>query len=304
MAFSLQSREVTRIEAGNGRANMSFKEEEMLKRTMSALAVAAIAYVGVAQAQENATLTLKSGERISGQLLDHGGVGFTIKVNNEERRIPTNDVAVVDFTGGSMSAADWARVSGGQHVIWLRNGETVTGQFYDIGGTTPLRITVKTANGERELSSSEVARIVLDRTDAAVNATTTAATTGTSQAGTGIVVSGRQPWTSTGIMVRRGEVVTFNTTGEVRVGPGGDDVANPAGVQGGRTATGTPIPSSIVGALIGRIGNGQPFGIGNQTSVPMPASGMLFLGINDNNFDDNSGEFRVEITRSGRGIRR
>ena len=59
-----------------------------------------------------------------------------------------------------------------------------------------------------------------------------------------------------------------------------------------------------MGALIGRIGNGAPFGIGNQTNVPMPASGMLFLGVNDNNFDDNSGEFRVEITRSGRGIRR
>lgn len=273
----------------------------MLKRTMSALALVAIAYIGTAQAQENATLTLRSGERISGQLLDHGGVGFTIKVNNEERRIPTNDVAVVDFTGGSMSAADWARVSEGQHVIWLRNGDTITGQFYDIGGTTPLRITVKTASGERELSSSEVARIVLAKTNAAANAAT--ATTG-SQAGAAIVVSGRQPWTSTGITVRRGEVVTFNTTGEVRVGPGADDAANPAGVQGGRTAAGTPIPSSIVGALIGRIGNGAPFGIGNQTSVPMPASGVLFLGINDNNFDDNSGEFRVEITRSGRGIRR
>jgi hypothetical protein len=105
-------------------------------------------------------------------------------------------------------------------------------------------------------------------------------------------------------MVRRGEVLRFNTTGEVRVGGGAEDVAQPAGVTGGRTAAGTPIPSSIVGALIGRIGNGQPFGIGNQTSVPMPAAGMLFLGINDNNFDDNSGEFRVEITRAASGIRR
>jgi len=78
----------------------------MLKRTMSALAVAAIAFVGVAQAQEDATLTLRSGERISGQLLDMGGVGFTIKVNNDERRIPTNDVAVIDFTGGTIPDAD------------------------------------------------------------------------------------------------------------------------------------------------------------------------------------------------------
>lgn len=272
----------------------------MLKRTIWALAVAAIAYVGVAQAQENATITLRSGERISGQLIDMGGSGFTVKVNNQDRQIPTNDVAVIDFTGGTMSADDWAKVSSGQNVIWLRNGQTITGQLYDIGGTSPLRITVKAADGERELSSSEVARIALARTDSAAATATTGSTAGTG----GIVVSGSQPWTPTGITVRRGEVLRFTTTGEVKVGPGGDDVAHPAGVLGGRTAAGTPIPSTIVGALIGRIGNGAPFGIGNQTSIPMPAAGVLFLGINDNNFSDNSGEFRVEITRSGTGNRR
>lgn len=274
----------------------------MLKRTMGALAVAAIAYVGVAQAQENATITLRSGERVSGQLIDMGGSGFTVKVNNQDRQIPTSDVAVIDFTGGTMSADDWARVSSGQNIVWLRNGQTITGQLYDIGGTNPLRITIKTGDGERELSSSEVARIALARTDAAASGT--AATSGTATAPGTAVVSGNQPWTPTGLTVRKGEVLRFNTTGEVRVGPGSEDVANPAGVLSARTAPGTPIPSSIVGALIGRIGNGQPFGIGNQTSVPMPASGVLFLGINDNNFSDNSGEFRVEITRSGSGVRR
>ncbi len=60
----------------------------MFKRTISALAIAAIAYVGVAQAQESATLTLRSGERLSGQLIDLNASGFTIRVNNEERQVP------------------------------------------------------------------------------------------------------------------------------------------------------------------------------------------------------------------------
>jgi len=273
----------------------------MLKRTASACAIAALAYIGVAQAQESATLTLRSGERISGQLMDLGGVGFTIRVNNEDRRIPTDNVAVVDFSGGSATSQDWQDVSSGQHLVVLRSGERVTGQLYDIGGTTPLIIKWKSGGGDREIPSSDIARIVLARTDAAAN---TSSTTGTGTSGRSIVVPADQRWTSTGITVRRGEVVTFDTTGEIRVGPGGEDVARSAGVLGGRTAEGTPIPSSIVGALIGRVGNGAPFGIGNQTSVPMPASGMLYLGINDNNLGDNSGEFRVEITRSGRGIRR
>ena len=275
----------------------------MLKRTMSALAIAAIAYAGVAQAQENATLTLRSGERISGQLMDMGGVGFTIKVNNEDRRIPTDQVAVIDFSGGNMSSSDWNQVSSGQHVIWLKSGQTVTGQLYDIGGTTPLNITFKTGSGDREIPSSDIARIVLARTDAAQSATTgapTSAATGTTSGG-GVVVAGSQPWTSTGIMVRRGEVLTLNPTGEVNIG--NNETANPAGVQGGRTATDAPVPGAAVGALIGRIGNGAPFVIGNQTTVTVPASGMLFLGVNDNHFGDNNGEFRVEITRNSR-IRR
>ena len=107
----------------------------MLKRTFSALAIAAMASVGVAHAQENVTLILKSGERLSAQLIDHGGVGFTVKVNNEERRIPTNDVAVIDFTGRNLTNNDWNKVTGGNHIAVLRSGQTVSGQFYDIGGT-------------------------------------------------------------------------------------------------------------------------------------------------------------------------
>lgn len=274
----------------------------MFKRTIFALAVAAVAYGGALQAQENATLTLRSGERISAQLLDHGGVGFTIRVNGQERIIPQNDVAVIDFTGGTMNASDWAKVTSGQHVIWLRNGDTISGSLYDIGGTTPLNLTFKTSSGDRMLSSSEVARIVLSRTDAAAAAVsgTTGATSATPASGTGIVVSARQAWTSTGVSVRRGEVVNFNTTGEIQLSGDSGDVAGSAGSKSGRYAANSPLPRSFAGALIGRIGNGAPFAIGNQATITMPANGQLFLGINDDGFEDNQGEFRVEITRTGR----
>lgn len=274
----------------------------MFKRTISALAIAAVAYVGVAQAQHSATLTLKSGERVSGQLLDHGGVGFTIKVNNEDRQIPTNDVAVIDFTDGTMTKEDWARVQSGQHAVLLRSGETVTGQLYDIGGTAPLKITFKTGNGEREISSNDISRIVLARTDAAAGTAAgvpnTAATTGTGTS-TAVVVGSKQQWTRTGLTVRQGETLTFNTTGEVRLSTDADDVAVAAGAKSGRMAPEAPLPNSLAGSLIGRIGNGRPFGIGDQTTIVAPASGQLFLGVNDGHLNDNTGDFRVEITRSG-----
>ena len=60
----------------------------MFKRTILALSVAALAMTGVAQAQENATLTLRSGERISGQLVDMGGSGFAVRVNGAGQKYP------------------------------------------------------------------------------------------------------------------------------------------------------------------------------------------------------------------------
>jgi hypothetical protein len=266
----------------------------MLKRTILALSVAVLAFAGLAQAQENATLTMRSGERVSGQLVDMGGSGFALRVNGQDRNIPTNDVAVIDFSGGSMSDADWAKVSGDQ-VVWLKNGTTVNGQLFDIGGTTPLKITFKTSSGDREFSSSEIARIVLAKP-------TAVATTGSTSSlrpptGAGISVSPKQPWTSTGITVKKGEVVSFNTSGEVQLSGDASDIAGSAGSKTGRRATGAPLPNAPAGALIGRIGNNPPFAIGNMTTITMPAAGQLFLGVNDDGFDDNVGEFRVDIQR-------
>ncbi|MEO8520663.1 MAG: hypothetical protein ABI603_04825, partial [Acidobacteriota bacterium] len=68
----------------------------------------------------------------------------------------------------------------------------------------------------------------------------------------------------------------------------------------GNRSTAGPLPNALAGALVGRIDNGQAFGIGNLTTVSMPASGQLFLGVNDDKLDDNQGEFRVDIQRTNR----
>ena len=269
----------------------------MLKRTILALSIVALTVTGVALAQESATLVMRSGERISGQLIDMGGVGFTIRVNGQERQIPTTDVAVIDFTGGTPSEADWAKLSGGQQVVMLRNGQTVEGQLYDISGTSPLKITFKTSTGEREFSSSEIGRIVLFRPDNVVATTGTRAQPGT---GAGIAVPARNRWTPTGITVRKGETITFHTTGEVQLSPDASDIATADGAKSNRYAAGSPMPRILAGALIGRIGNGAPFPIGTQTAIPMPGAGQLFLGVNDDELSDNQGEFRVEVVQQVR----
>ena len=115
----------------------------MLKRTVLSALCATAMLTGVAYAQSSATLTMRSGEKVSGDLIDLGGVGYTVRVNGNERQIPQNDVAVIDFTGGSMSDADWAKFTGSSQIV-LRSGQTIDGQLIDIGGASPLRLSIRT----------------------------------------------------------------------------------------------------------------------------------------------------------------
>jgi hypothetical protein len=267
----------------------------MLKRTIVALAIAALAVPAALQAQENATVTLRSGEKVNGQIIDLGGVGLTVRVNGQERQIPIAQVSVIDFTGSAMTQADWDKFSGSS-AVWLKSGQTVNGQLYDIGGTSPLRISIKTDSGDREFSSNEISRIVLSRPEG-----TSVATAGSGSVqvpgGAGIVVPANQQWTSTGLTVRRGEVLTFNSSGEAKLGAGGE-MARPSGTGTDRKIENGPLPQVPAGALIAKVGNGAPFPIGGPTAtVTMPAAGQLFLGINDDHVADNEGGYRVDIQR-------
>ncbi len=276
----------------------------MFKRTILALAVVALTVPAIARAQESAGITLRSGERINGDLMDLGGVGFTVRVNGNERQIPTNDVAVIDFGGSSMSDADWAKVPGSRPTVILKSGEAIPGQLVDIGGSSPLRLSIRGRSGDRDVNSSEVSHIILSRPSNAPAASSGTNATDANLApasGNGITVSPRQAWTATGMTVKRNDSLSFNANGEVQLSGDANDVATPFGSKSGRKATNAPLPDVLAGALIGRIGsNGQPFAIGSGVSITMPAAGQLFLGVNDDGFDDNRGEFRVDIGRPTR----
>jgi hypothetical protein len=112
--------------------------------------------------------------------------------------------------------------------------------------------------------------------------------------GTFTVPANRQ-WTPTGIRVNQGDVLRFTSTGEIRF-TGNDDRAGVAGSLAHRLVPGAPLPAAFAGALIGRIDNGLPFAIGDLQSITAPASGLLYLGTNDDNVSDNSGQFQVVIS--------
>ena len=252
-----------------------------------------------AAAQQSAMFVLRSGEQVSGQLVDMGGSGIQVRVGGAMRELETGDVAVIDFSGStSFPDNEVNQIQAGKHLIVLSNGQVVNGNLYDIGGTQPKRISVHTDSGNRDFNSNEVRRIYLARPSgarAAAPATPAAPGSSTLPATGGqIRVPGNQRWTDTGITVRKGDRVTFNASGQVQFSANASDTASSVGASSGQRPAG-PMPNVPVGALLGRVGPVAIFAIGNQTSLTMPADGRLFLGVNDDQVADNKGEFTVDV---------
>ena len=271
----------------------------MLKKLVVMSGIALLGWAGgvALLAQEPSTLVLKSGERISADLVDMNGSGFAIRVNGQDRTIGTGDVASIEFVGGAAPADAQNRVNAGQQVVVLRSGQVLEGRLSDVGGTRPLRLTVDTPSGQRDFTSSDVAQVYLGRAAGQVAATTGQAAQAPAGAQT-VSVQANQPWTDTGITVQRGERIQFNASGDIMVSDQASSGVGGSPIQAGGKL---PVPAAGVGALIARVGNGAPFLVASNTSpIPMPANGRLQLGINDDHHADNTGQFSVGITRLGR----
>jgi PA-IL-like protein len=110
-----------------------------------------------------------------------------------------------------------------------------------------------------------------------------------------VTVNASEPWSDTGLVVRAGQTLYFNASGRVRWGPGRQD--GPAGERSSPRNDARPIPGRPAAALIGRVGESDDyFLIGDDTAaIRVRDGGRLYLGINDDFLQDNSGSFRVTI---------
>jgi hypothetical protein len=265
----------------------------------------------VAAGQDRATVQLRDGSKFEGRIEEMTANELFVRVSqNDQRRVPISSVALIDRVGGATGLPDTEvrEAAGPQHLLLLQNGGSVKGQLVAIrggegaaDGNAPRSYVFRASDGgERVFPPEQVSRIYFGTYPIAA-ITGSASSNNTSDLASGNYVPGavRVPaeggWVSTGMRVRKGEHVLFNTTGEVQVSDSRSDRARAAGTP--RTAPGSPLPSVGAGALIGRVGNSQPFGIGDQTSVPMPFDGILFLAVNDDERSDNAGAFVVSLSR-------
>jgi hypothetical protein len=275
----------------------------MLKKTLAAAGLSLFSFLTVAlpaSAQEVATLVLRNGERPSGQLIDMTGSGFVVRINGQDRTFGSGEVAAIEFVVGDPGAAANAKINSGQPFVILRNGQIIDGRLSDIGGTSPLRLTVDTPSGSRDFMSNEVSQVYVNPVPGAAAASASAATAATAPApipAGAIPVPANVAWTDTGVTIRRADRLVFSSTGDVMISPTAS-----SGVGGSPAVTNPsvryPVQGAPAGALIGRVGNGTPFLIGSNTApITVSGNGRLMVGINDDVLTDNTGQFYVTITR-------
>lgn len=295
----------------------------MLRRVLTGALFAGFLGTGL-MAAEQATFILTDGERISGVVVSHTEERTNIRADKQEFNvrvadgrevpIPFDHVAVIDFVGGQPQSAELAALTDDSaHTMAMRNGTIVKGRLVDL--IAGIRVKWRDTNGTtREVPINEVRRVYLNNASArtafnytapAASATDRGITPATAPTGTAgrrratreVEVGADTQWNDTGITVTRGERLTFSARGRVGFGSGPTQTAGPEGNEELRRST-FPVRDVPVGSLIGRIGNGAPFLIGRNTQpIVAPDSGRLMLAVNDDDYGDNEGAFRVAIMR-------
>ncbi len=285
----------------------------MLRKLVTAGVVVACASFSVL-ANERATYILSDGSKKSGQLVSHGSerqslINGVLSLGNDtggpEFNFPIGQVAVIDFTGAQPPASELSQLPASGQLLALRNGQVRQGTFVNITNGETLIWRDQSGSTEQH-PVTEVARVYLNPETArtAYNYNGPAAAVGTSgqaaaPAGS-VQVQANQAWNDGGLTVKKGDRVTFNTTGQINYGPNPGMTAGPDG-NGLLRKPDYPVPAMPVGGLIGRVGTSAPFPIGsNSQPIVMPADGRLMLGVNDNEPGDNSGAFTVTVTKVSR----
>ena len=269
---------------------------------------ACVLWMTAVSAQTPVTVQLRDGSKIEGrieEMLPDGTLFIRVSLH-DQRRIPISSVALIDRVGGAsgLPETEIREAVGPAHLLLMSNGGSVKGRLVAIRGGQgsaqegqPRTYVFRNQDGrEQEFPMGQVSRVYLGTYPIAAITGGVPADLDPGVAVPGAIrVPANAGWVSTGLRVRRGEVVTFNTSGQVQLSDNANDRARPAGTP--RNAPGAPVPTVYAGALIGRVGTGQPFAIGDQASVPMPGAGLLYLAVNDDERSDNAGEFVVQLGR-------
>ena len=266
----------------------------MPSRATSIVSVVALAVLAFPVAARPDTLVLQDGRRVHGQLISvsRGWVEFQPSEGEDapnRLRVAVAEVRSIQFD----DAADAAESSGRATTFEIGGGDRAEAQEPD--GVT--------GNGDvirpRRQRSQRGRDGAVDGRDGTLGPRDTRVARDDQRRGRMITVPTNVRWTDSGIDVVAGDVVSFSVAGTVTLG---DDRS--LGAEGDLDAAAPaprrPMPDRPAGALIGRIGTSpdDTFFIGaERLPFRVRTSGRLYLGVNDDTLDDDTGAFQVAVTR-------
>lgn len=210
------------------------------------------------------------------------------------------------FQGWSFLIAVAAATAASADTLVLRNGQRIEGVLVGVRGDTIEFEESGSRSRVRSYDRDEVRRIEIDDRGSSGGSSWSGGSSGgsgSSWGGSGsagmrertVNVNAADGWTDTGIELRRDQELRFSATGKVRWGPGRQD--GPDGEGGNHYNANRPMPNRPAAALIGKVGGGNDaFFIGrDEAPIRVRQSGRLYLGVNDDFLQDNSGSFRVIV---------
>lgn len=300
------------------------------RHALATVVFVAIAAGSLAAQQARTTFVLTDGERLTGSVVNSADTRTRVRGRSEfhlraqdgtDVPVPVEQVAIIQFVGGLPLEEEILAAPSNGHLLSLRNGDLRQGQLVGFVGGTTLRW-ANPRGGIVDVPVSQVRRIVLngDRARELYNIGAASVDSGSAWSSDAprrnrraarsnaigaielgrVTVRSTTAWTDGGLTVQAGDILLFDPSGQIAFSRNPDHVATPEG-HGAREGReqGLPVETALVGALIGKVGpRGRPFPIGaGEQDIEMPANGRLYLGVNDDGLDDNSGSFRVVIYR-------
>lgn len=228
------------------------------------------------------TIRLKDGSVIRGQVIGFKDQQFTILIGSgaQGRRSRTviymEDVESIEFDSATTAAAS------GLANDEVSSNNTSTAPVYQPQRTNPQpdlnTAPTRTNTGQTPATSPTFFTIkVAVRADNANNG-----------------------WTNSGLVVRKGQRLRITGTGRVSLGSG--RFSTPVGIQG-PPDNDKLMRTEPTGALIAVIGddNDDFLLIGTRREFVAQRDGVLFLGVNEGNLNDNTGTYDVVVEAEAGG---
>lgn len=238
------------------------------------------------------TLRLKDGSTIKGKVVGFSGGKFIVAMGEGSRRremsVAAAEVDSIDFDTPRSAAAN----------VLASNRTTSSAIVQDkrvVADSKPVASPAKVEEEEEEVVSVPSSPVPAPSTSKKVSFAKP------------IEISVRvladntaNGWTNSGWVVKKGQKIRISGSGEVSIGRG--KTTSPSGLYDVEDS-GKLLKSVPTGALIAVIGddNNEFIYIGAEREFTASRDGVLFLGLNEGNLNDNTGSFNVKIEISPDG---